>query len=269
MNKILFRALIILCIIVFLAAALYIADYFYTSSQRKNDFANLASFVENPSAVSDTTTSGDGSESKAEPDNSALLASYKALQQENPDMVGWIAIDGTTVDYPVMLTKEKPEFYLRRDFKKASSQAGTPFVDANCSISPRSDNVIIYGHNMDDKSMFAPILNYTDPKFYKEHKKIRFDTTEETGEYEIFAVLLTNVNIWDFEEPDYYGMIEAQNAKEYNQFIKMVREASLYETGIEPRYGEKLISLSTCEYSEADGRMMVLAREIAEEADEK
>ncbi len=265
MNKYLFRALVILCIIIFLAAALYAADYLYMSNKSKTEFENLASTV-GVSSSHENNSSEAGDENRG-PDE--RLLSYQKLHEENPDMVGWIKIDGTTIDYPVMQTKEDPEFYLRRDFSKEQSQAGTPFIDAACTVSPRSDNIIIYGHNMSDKTMFAPILSYEDPYFYRDHKKIEFNTIDEIGEYEIFAVLLTNVNIWDFDEPNYYGMVEAQNAKEFNQFVDMVREASLYETGIEPRYGEKLISLSTCEYSEEDGRMMILAREIPEETDEK
>lgn len=258
-NK-LFTALLVLLAVIFVVSAFFVTKYLVESNKRTGEFDELSSFVEQ--AQKDfAEENGDGSDKE----DLARLESYRALHEQNSDMAGWLRVPGTAIDYPVMYTPDDPEFYLRRSFEKEDSRHGTLFIDSRCTVSPQSDNVIIYGHNMQDKSMFAPVLEYKDPEYYLEHKKILFDTLDELSEYEVFAVVLTDVDIWNFEEPDFYSMTTAENAKEFNQFVDMVREASLYETGIVPRYGERIISLSTCEYSTDEGRMVLFAREIKKE----
>ena len=103
-------------------------------------------------------------------------------------MIGWITIEGTRIDYPVMQTKEKPNFYLKHAFDKSYSRYGVPYIAENCDIDV-SDNIVIYGHHMNNGSMFSDLCRYADEDFYKAHRTIRFDTLGSFGEYEIISVL--------------------------------------------------------------------------------
>lgn len=185
---------------------------------------------------------------------------YKKLYVENPDFIGWLAIDGTNIDYPVMLTPDDPEFYLRRGFNKQFSLAGTPFIDARCSINPMSDNIIIYGHNMKDDTMFSDILKYSDYDFFIEHPSISFGTLESTKRYEIVAAFYSEVHPIDSNVFKYYNFIDAKTAKDYDAFISNIKNLSLYETNIFPIYGDKLITLSTCSYHSDEGRFVIVAK---------
>ena len=176
-------------------------------------------------------------------------------------MVGWIKIEGTKVNYPVMQTKERPNYYLKRNFDGMPSDWGSIYIREECDVNTPSDNVTIYGHNMIDCSMFGDLKNYNDKKFWEEHKEIFFDTLSEDHVYEIFAVFKTTAN--EGEGFAYHQMEDAANEKEYNDFVATCKKLSFYDTGITPQYGDKLICLSTCEYTMDNGRLVVAARRIA------
>ena len=119
-----------------------------------------------------------------------VLAKYKELYLQNEDMVGWISIDGTTINYPVMQTKDNPNYYLKRNFEKEYSDLGTPYIQEDCDLLS-SDNLIIYGHHISGNRMFGALEDYKSKSFYEEHKTIHFDTLTQQGEYEIVAVFKT------------------------------------------------------------------------------
>lgn len=194
----------------------------------------------------------------------AKLNAYGELHKQNSDFVGWIAVDGTNIDYPVMQTPHDPEYYLRRDFNGESSESGTPFVDADCDI-VNDDNITIYGHNMNNGTMFAALLNYKDEDFYKEHKLIRFDTLTESAVYEVLGVFMASVTPDNPNGFYYYGFTKAADQSEYDSFIEKVKYRSLYDTGVNASLGDRLITLSTCEYSNIDGRLAVVAKKISSE----
>ena len=114
-----------------------------------------------------------------------LLESYAAVKEENPDFYGWLSVPDTVIDYPVMHTPSVPERYLRRAFDGSYSTNGVPFLDGACYED--CGNLIIYGHHMEDGTMFADLLKYADQSFWQAHPVIRFDTTEEIAEYEVLA----------------------------------------------------------------------------------
>ncbi len=183
---------------------------------------------------------------------------YGALYSKNQDFVGWIFIDGTDVDYPVMQTLNEPNYYLKRNFKKHHSDYGVPYVDAACELGV-SNNIVIYGHNMNDGSMFADICKYKRESFYEEHKIICFDTLSTIDEYEVVAVFKYNASNETFKFNTYTTMNEA----EFAEFMENVRARQLYDTGVEVEYGDKLLTLSTCEYSYKNGRFVVVAKKIS------
>lgn len=176
------------------------------------------------------------------------------LKKRNSDVIGYLEIPHTTVSYPVMQTKEEPDFYLNHDIDKNYSFYGTPYLSAYCDLE-KSDNLIIYGHNINGGRMFGALTKYKDESFYQKHKNIYF-TTEEKSEYEIFAVI--SVNKYEFP---YWKFVMAQDENDYDGFINKVKRYSLYDTGITPIYGDKLISLSTCDNSRGDDyRFVVFGR---------
>ena len=194
-----------------------------------------------------------------QPEMPEILDKYKNLYYINSDFVGWIKSEGTVLNYPVM---QKGTYYLYRNFKGEDDNFGLPFLDYRCSIADPSMNLIIHGHNMRSGDMFAEILKYRYNNYYVKHKKIYFDTIFETGTYEVFAAFRVSVNKKSKEYFDYYDFIDTDSESEFNNFIYNVKQHDFYETNIWPSYGDRLLTLSTCEYSVEDGRFVVMARKI-------
>lgn len=180
------------------------------------------------------------------------------LYEENKDIVGWLKIDNTTINYPIMQNINDPNYYLRRDFYKNYSSYGTPYMAKQCNLN--SDNIVIYGHHMKNNKMFGELEKYKSKDFYNNHKIITFTTLEKEYSYEIFAVFKTTV--YTKNTFRYYENINFENKKMYNDFINICKDKSLYQTGIKIKDKEKLITLSTCEYSNKNSRLVIVARKI-------
>lgn len=189
-----------------------------------------------------------------------VLTEYGELFLQNPDMVGWISIAGTTVNYPVMQTKDNPNYYLKHNFAKEYSDLGTPYVQENCDIAA-SDNLVIYGHHIKGGKMFGALEDYKSQSFYEEHKVIGFDTLTQHGEYEIIAVFKTVA--YSSKGFRYYDFVDAEDEEAFNAYVEKCKELALYDTGVTAEYGERLITLSTCEYSAQNGRLVVVAKKVA------
>lgn len=178
------------------------------------------------------------------------------LYEENKDIVGWLKIDNTTINYPIMQNINDPNYYLHRDFYKNYSSYGTPYMAKQCNLN--SNNIVIYGHHMKNNKMFGELEKYKSKDFYNNHKIITFTTLEKEYSYEIFAVFKTTV--YTKNTFRYYENINFENKKMYNDFINICKDKSLYQTGIEIKDKEKLITLSTCEYSNKNSRLVIVAR---------
>lgn len=196
-----------------------------------------------------------------------MLPDMAQLYAQNKDIAGWIQIEGTEINYPVMYTPEDGQYYLYRNFDKEDdpTQEGCIFIDEHCSIDPRSTNLLIHGHNMKNGTMFHTLISYKDESFYKQHPIIRYKTLYEEQEYEIAYVFLSQVynvddNVWKF-----YKFYNATDAQQYDDFVNHCKELELYDTGVTARYDDDLITLTTCEYSTENGRMVVVARRVTEE----
>lgn len=173
------------------------------------------------------------------------------LRKRNSDVVGYLEIPDTTISYPVMQTKDNPDFYLTHDMDKNYSFYGTPYLSSYCDLE-KSDNLIIYGHNINGGRMFGALTQYRDENFYQKHKNIYF-TTKEKSRYEIYAVI--SVNKYSFP---YWQFVMAQDENDYDEFVNKVNQYSLFDTGITPKYGEKLITLSTCDNSRGNDYRFVV-----------
>ena len=186
---------------------------------------------------------------------------YADVYAQNSDLVGWVSIPGTRIDYPVMQTKDNPDFYLKHAFDKSYSSYGVPYVQENCDIGI-SDNLVLYGHHMNNGSMFSDLCKYESEDFYQEHKIIHFDTLESFGEYEVIAAFKTVA--YSEEGFKYYHFVRAESGEQFDEYIAECKELALYDTGVTAEYGDKLITLSTCEYSQTNGRMVVVAKLLEE-----
>ena len=184
------------------------------------------------------------------------------LIQERPDAILNI-IDGTNLDFPVMYAPDNKDFYLRHDFNNAYSVYGVPYLDEQTTLgaNAESDNLIIYGHNMKTGTIFGCLTEYRKADYYQEHPFIEFDTVYGDAKYEVFgAFTIDVVNDTSFIYNQYIDMDEDT----YNRYVDQVISRSDVDSGIRPAYGEQLLTLSTCEYSSANGRYVVVARRVGD-----
>ena len=185
------------------------------------------------------------------------MPEYVLPYQKNPDLVGWMTIDGTPINYPVMQTPDRVDYYLHRNFEKKESSHGCLYVRESCDVFAPSDNLTIYGHHMKDGSMFASLDEYRKMEFWEEYPEIQFDTLYARQTYTIFAVFKTTASVG--EGFSYHRFEDAEDEAEFNEFVSTCKKLSFYDTGITPEYGDKMITLSTCEYSQDNGRLVVVA----------
>ena len=183
-------------------------------------------------------------------------AGLAALREANPDCLYWLTVPGTVIDYPVMFHPQEKDYYLRRDFCGNESGAGTLYLDEDCD--PEwGDNLIIYGHHMKNGSMFAALEDYKSRDFWETHRCITLRTGQGTEHYRVLAAFTTEVHTGnDFA---YYDFTVTGDPEEYGEFVRECRARSFYETGETAVYGRRLLTLSTCEYSRKNGRMVVVA----------
>ena len=243
------KVLYIFCIMLLISLTLINSYFIYKES--KQNKAQENTFKELIEIVEQTDTENTEQEEK--------VINIEELYSINSDIVGWLRIKDTTINYPIMQTINNPNYYLRRDFYKKYSSYGTPYISEKCNIKA-SNNLIIYGHNMKHKKIFGALEDYESKDFYDNHKIIEFTTLEETEKYEIFAVFKTAV--YSKNNFKYYDFVNFSSENEFNTFVSKCKDLSFYETNIKPKYQDKFITLSTCEYSNKNGRLVVIARKI-------
>ena len=190
-----------------------------------------------------------------------ILSEYQTLYVKNKSLAGWIRIPGTEIDYPVMQTRNN-DYYLNHDFEQNEDNNGSIFIDSQCSIWPRSENLLIYGHNMKSGKMFGTLDKYKNEDYYKEHPLIEFDTIYEKGIYRIMYVFPEVVHEASEVTFKYYQFIEADSEEEYDSNMQTMAEMSLYDTGVTSSFGDELITLSTCDYEPDAERFAVVAKRV-------
>lgn len=292
MKKGLFVALILVLIAAFAASGLYLAAYFTDSAKQQNADAKRAELVNSTRNEYSATEEATGEATISpygvpgsyghedeyytpdvidEPENvptkpelqsgSDFLPWYQELHDQNSDMVGWLQIENSKINYPVMQTSmDNANFYLYKDFDKNDSVRGSIYAAEICDVFEPSDNITLFGHNMKDGSMFAYLGNYYEKSAWENNPLIFFDTLTESHVYKIFAVFKTSGT--DNVGFAYHQMADAKDEAEFNQFVATCKELAFYDTGITPVYGDKLLCLSTCEYTIDNGRFVVAAVRI-------
>ena len=214
--------------------------------------------VENADGSDDGQPGEDSSEDTAmnETEEIVIDEGLLALHEENPDCIYWIRIPDTQIDYPVLYHPQEKDYYLKRDFYGEYAYAGSIYLSDYCDPE-ESDNLILYGHHMNNGSMFAGLDAYKDEGFGREHDRIELQTLHGAEYYRVIAAFA--VPVYTGNDFLFYGFTKAQTQKEYDTFVRECRERSLYEMEKTAVYGQRLLTLSTCEYSHKNGRMVVVA----------
>ncbi len=256
-SKITLLQILFLC--VFVGCGIYAAKYNYDKNKTEKEIAALKNEIQAAENAAEETNGQAQEPTETETwEADGILTRYHSLYDANSDMAGWIKIDGTAIDYPVMYNGESNAYYLHRNFEKQHSSAAIPFLDYQCDRTGNCDNMIIYAHNMRNGTMFRSLLLFDDAEFERENSIIQFDTLYNRCKYEVFAAFYTAVGSKD--EFRYYEFINAETEDDYNAFIDECISHSLYDTGIRPSYGELLLTLSTCSYNTNNERFVVVAR---------
>lgn len=178
------------------------------------------------------------------------------------DIVAWLVIPDTIIDYPVVWTPEDENYYLYRDIDGNKDKNGCLILDTDSSVAPLSTNLIIHGHNMRSGAMFGNLTDYEDLNFYKEHKQIILYTKECRRSYEIISVFRSQV----YKKKDtvfkYYKFFQANTQEEFEDFYQNIKNLSQYDTGVTAEFGDRFLTLSTCVYHVEQGRFVVVAKEV-------
>lgn len=191
------------------------------------------------------------------------MLKVKELQKVNTEVVGWLEVIGTDINYPVCQGKDN-DYYLKHTYKKENNMCGSLFLDKDYDFNKPSENLLIYGHRNKKGLMFDELVKYKDKEFYNGHKIIRLTTAKDDSKYEILAAFKSRVYYQDETNVfRYYQFVNAKNQNEYDEFVSNAKKESLYDTGINANYGEQLLTLSTCDYEVKDGRFAVVAKKIS------
>lgn len=257
MNKV--SKIILMLLIVILA----ISSYFFIKELAKNKketdiFDDLQEIVENPENTTNENQFTDILENEEGNLSSENTYNLENIAKINSDIIGWIKIDGTNIDYPIM---QNGDYYLHKDIYKNYSSHGTPYLAPFCNLK-KSDNLIIYGHHMKDNTMFSQLEKYKNYNFYLKHKYIKFFTIENgrtiENNYEVMIAFKTIA--YSDEGFRYYNYTDFQNYEDYEEFVENCRNLEFYYTGVVGTHQDKYITLSTCEYSQKNGRMIIVAK---------
>ncbi len=206
-----------------------------------------------------TAVTVDKSSGKKEQKQLFVLKQFESLYQKNKNLIGWIKIDGTQIDYPVMKSiNGNGEYYLDHNFDQEEDRNGTLFMDDACDVIRPSENWIIYGHNMKSGAMFGGLNKYKSESYYKEHPVVQFDTIYETGIYDVMFAFNSHVYTDAEIAFKYYQFIDPASKQEFDSGMAAMKEMSLYDTGRTAEFGARLLILSTCDYDEENGRFVLV-----------
>lgn len=244
------KILLIICLIVFCGSGYYLGNYYFQAWKAQDQFSGLkkAEKMQKDLLISRGT----------------IIGKYAGLYQANSDIIGWVRMEDTKIDYPVMQTKDDPEYYLHRDFQRQHSESGTPFMDAESDIFIPTCNWLVYGHHMKSGIMFHDLVKYEDSKFYQKHPTFSFDTIYKGGQgtYQIIAAGYSKIYAEDSDAFKYYQYAGITTEEEFNEYVDGVRSISAYDTGQSAEFGDQLVTLSTCAYQTKEGRFFVVGKRI-------
>lgn len=257
--------IILMLLIVIIAISSYFLIKEIAESKKENDiYKNLQEIIQENTIYSNENYHTDILEQETSnllyKENKTNNYNLDNISKINSDVVGWLKIDGTNINYPIM---QNGDYYLHRNIYKNYSSHGTPYLAEHCNLTT-SDNLIIYGHHMNNNSMFSELVNYKNYNYYKNHMYINFYTLKDgqtiKNTYEIVSAFKTIA--YSDKGFKYYNYTNFYDEKDFNSFIENCRNLEFYNTGVKANYGDKFITLSTCEYSQKNGRMVIIAKKI-------
>lgn len=284
-NKVKYRVLIILvvfCAFCWVLAAGFLIHGLVQDKSTENIQSELQKIKETAQTtdVAGPVTSDDVADD-AEPEKlndvvgstePEMLPEYRELYEKNQDVIGWLSIDDTNIDYPVMQTMEDECHYLRLDFYGKKNRNGCLIMDTDSVVgigtaadgyasgTAPSTNLIIHGHTMKSGEMFGKLPLYADETYGKEHNIIRFDSLYEEREYELIAVFYSQIFYTHEDVFKYYNFFQADTQEEFDDWYENIKEMSLYDTGVTAEFGDEFITLSCCSYHVEDGRFVVVGK---------
>jgi sortase B len=253
-KKWLLNVLLVLFVLVFVGSGTYLLRYYLSAK-------NTEKALEELQEIKADSEQEDTGEEVVTEEGFSILSRYKKLYKKNSDLIGWIQVDDTVIDYPVMQTKKDNEYYLHKNFQKKYDVNGLPFLDSQCDMEDKESNLVIYGHHMKSGMMFAHLLDFQSKDFYKKHKNISLDTLYEKREYEVVAAFYSQIYEENTDAFKYYDYTGHLTEKQFDTYVENIRKLSLYDTGILPKYGESLLTLVTCAYHTENGRFVVVAKQ--------
>ena len=259
------KFILLIATVTFIISASYLVYHQISKNIDKN---KITASVAESNSLSNLEVDGYSKEYRDDP-------RIKNIYKQNQDVVGWIKIENTSLDYPVFKAKDdvKNEFYIRKGIDKKYNLYGLPFVDYKSSIDPLSKNVVIYGHNMGAEDVMFGLLKHYNKfdrycsnsaskalQFYKDHPIINFDTLLEENKWKIFSVF-----IMDGEDASEFQYVKYINEDDgFETFLEQAQKRSLIKTAVDVDEDDEFLTLSTCTYELASGklRLVVVARKL-------
>lgn len=256
------RLITIVLLIIFIACGVYLIHYYADAQHSLAEMKQMAPSVSGQQSSVQRVSSAAGEAASSSSAVPNILPQFQKQYAANKDMIGWLRIDGTNINYPVMFTPGDGEYYLHRNFEKQDESRGLPFLDGGTDLN-HSSNYLIYGHNMKDGTEFADLVKYRSRSFWQKHPTICFDTIYKTGNYQVLAAFNSKVYLKSDQVFKYYQFNYPATAEQFTNYISNVKKMSLYSTGVNAQFGDQLLTLSTCSSYTQDGRFAVVAKRIS------
>lgn len=248
-QKIVSRLITIICLAVFIYASYGLIDALIQYKKNEQVVREVQDiFYQEKDHLTAST-------SKGSPNTSTVRSGFEELLKINEDLIGWITIDDTKIDYPIMQSENNTD-YLRTSFYGDYLLAGSLFLDYRNDLRTGEEkNLIVYGHRVRDGSMFEHLTKYLEEDFFESHRSFSFDTLYEGYEAEVFAVYNTMID-FDYIQTDF------SSDEEYEDLIAEIKERSIYDVDLDVNSDDLILTLSTCEYTldPNDSRLVVHAK---------
>lgn len=259
------KFLFVVFLVIFIISMIYIITYLYTMKKDENDIRILQNVMntEIEEEVNNTLQIDENENivknNQEVNTNLAKVENLKKLQAEYPDIVAWLEIENSSINYPVLQGKDN-DYYLYKNYKGVYSRNGSIFLDYRYDFSKENQNFFVYGHNNNDQMMFNELIKYSEEEYYKSHENISLITNQTVEQYEIVAVFKSEIFNKDVNNVfKYYKYLEFETEEKFDEYINNCKEKSLCKIDKNAEYGDKILTLSTCEYSKPNGRFVVVA----------
>lgn len=241
----------VLCAVCILSAVLLYQDYVVIPSQNRELVEELKTCFPEDVPLGGGSPGEKEEQAGREPEVSDV--DLRSLQHQYPDVRGWLTIQESGIDYPVLQSSpEEPEYYLPKDYRGNYDINGSLFLQADCILG-ESGNLTIYGHNMNSGAMFGNLDQYASYDYWKAHPRVFFQTPGGMEEYRIAAVLKADVSMFDFQRTSF------QSPQELEAYVAQAKALSLFETGVDGIGCEKTLTLVTCSYEWKHARNILVA----------